>query len=1059
MSDASSPQSSPKPSSLVGFIESAGFTASPDVVRLQEYAATVQQHRHDIGASPHAETTRSTALWSVMHLYPDLGASLEDAGIDKAKLAADLALTTDKFTTRATTTRCHDDFANALETYFDQRTAAGPVDVAEVVLAILISSQDPTTGVISERLGNVDTAIALMRRRAGITPPAPAFNPDEFSGSVRELRRQFADFPTVTPGRIAAALQVGEAHADYAGGLFVQASFPTTGTEAPFDEWARRVRGRYDMDLVTTGPQVIDGRMFLLALADLDDAFAAQLAKNGVRDALASEVSVPTLPQPAPGDLEGGVSSEYVDPTKGIHLKDDRMGVAPYVSMLATVICDKYTKMPMSVGVFGEWGSGKSYFMGLLRGRIDVVRKSDSDKYLRDIRQISFNAWHYADSNLWASLGDEIFRQLLQEPDPDKVRQEKLREELGDLVVQRRELEASAQQAETEVGRLRTQIAEASADRDVKATDLLAAMNANPKVKEELEKVWRRLGIRDPVERARVLAAEVRGTATEAAVIRRSLADRRGAVIAVLAVLALVAVAGVALWPDTPLESLIRAVTAAASGLLATVVAVVTAAHQGLKRLREQMDKIRADAAKKAEERSEQELSAPLQALRDAEASRELAQAQLATVVTRVGELGRELAELAPGQRLYSFLADRVAAGDYARNLGLISTIRKDFEKLIDLMDKWRARHDKNEKAPAPIERIVLYIDDLDRCSPRQVVDVLQAVHLLLALELFVVVVGVDPRWLVRSLQQQYPKLLDAPRDDAETGDGWDASPEDYLEKIFGIPFILPGMTGHLERVLKGIFEDQRRAAETDDESSGQARDDESEPTQVDPQVQPSPGPAESRAGVELDSEVNRQDRQDGNDDEGSEDGDDGDTGQGGGAKAPAARPLTDAEVTMLAALEPLVRSPREAKRLANVYRMIRANKDLSDASRFMGATGRPGEYEAVVVLLGLLSAHARLLGAVLDSPAESKRPGGLMSRARTDTWSAFVAGMKPRQKGEVWSNDIVATMTPADRAAWQALWSGLQPVTAQVTLRDLTALQAWAPSIRRFSFVLSSGG
>jgi hypothetical protein len=39
----------------------------------------------------------------------------------------------------------------------------------------------------------------------------------------------------------------------------------------------------------------------------------------------------------------------------------------------------------------------------------------------------------------------------------------------------------------------------------------------------------------------------------------------------------------------------------------------------------------------------------------------------------------------------------------------------------------------------------VLYIDDLDRCPPRRVVEVLTAMQLLLALPLFVVVVAVDP--------------------------------------------------------------------------------------------------------------------------------------------------------------------------------------------------------------------------------------------------------------------------------------------------------------------------
>ena len=52
----------------------------------------------------------------------------------------------------------------------------------------------------------------------------------------------------------------------------------------------------------------------------------------------------------------------------------------------------------------------------------------------------------------------------------------------------------------------------------------------------------------------------------------------------------------------------------------------------------------------------------------------------------------------------------------------------------------------------------MLYIDDLERCEPDQVVQVLQAVHLLLAMELFVVVVGVDPRWLLRSLQETLPR-------------------------------------------------------------------------------------------------------------------------------------------------------------------------------------------------------------------------------------------------------------------------------------------------------------
>jgi hypothetical protein len=122
-----------------------------------------------------------------------------------------------------------------------------------------------------------------------------------------------------------------------------------------------------------------------------------------------------------------------------------------------------------------------------------------------------------------------------------------------------------------------------------------------------------------------------------------------------------------------------------------------------------------------------------------------------------------------------------------------MSRLRKDFEQLTLLIG---ARPDgPAEGAPTPlreaartlanaehdIERIVLYIDDLDRCSPDQVVKVLQAIHLLLAFRLFVVVLGVDSRWLEDSFKSHYDTLLE--------------KPADYLEKIIQVPFLLRPMT------------------------------------------------------------------------------------------------------------------------------------------------------------------------------------------------------------------------------------------------------------------------
>jgi hypothetical protein len=47
------------------------------------------------------------------------------------------------------------------------------------------------------------------------------------------------------------------------------------------------------------------------------------------------------------------------------------------------------------------------------------------------------------------------------------------------------------------------------------------------------------------------------------------------------------------------------------------------------------------------------------------------------------------------------------------------------------------------------------------------VIEVLEAVHLMLALELFVVVVAVDARWLIRSLEYHYRELFSTGTDKA----------------------------------------------------------------------------------------------------------------------------------------------------------------------------------------------------------------------------------------------------------------------------------------------------
>ncbi|MEK7323636.1 MAG: P-loop NTPase fold protein, partial [Chloroflexota bacterium] len=81
--------------------------------------------------------------------------------------------------------------------------------------------------------------------------------------------------------------------------------------------------------------------------------------------------------------------------------------------------------------------------------------------------------------------------------------------------------------------------------------------------------------------------------------------------------------------------------------------------------------------------------------------------------------------------------------------------------------------------------RVVIFIDDLDRCPPAKAVEVLEAIILLLADENkmpFVVVLGIDARVIVKAVEERYGKVL------VEAG----ISGYEYLDKIVQIPFRIP---------------------------------------------------------------------------------------------------------------------------------------------------------------------------------------------------------------------------------------------------------------------------
>jgi hypothetical protein len=84
-------------------------------------------------------------------------------------------------------------------------------------------------------------------------------------------------------------------------------------------------------------------------------------------------------------------------------------------------------------------------------------------------------------------------------------------------------------------------------------------------------------------------------------------------------------------------------------------------------------------------------------------------------------------------------------------------------------------------------QRIVVFIDDLDRCLPTSALEILESMKLFFDLEGFVFVVGLDREVVQRAVELKYRPL--------EAAAGAVDSPvrgSEYIKKIFQVPFSLP---------------------------------------------------------------------------------------------------------------------------------------------------------------------------------------------------------------------------------------------------------------------------
>src|SRR6185503_19118297 len=517
---------------------------------------------------------------------------------------------------------------------------------------------------------------------------------------------------------------------------------------------------------------------------------------------------------------------------------------------------------PLAIGLFGPWGSGKTTFLKRLRRAVqrhaDHVREPGAagGRDVANIVHVEFNAWHFAEGALISSLVDATIRQISAyvKAAPALGPRGWLDEKLKALESRRRQVDASndlqaaataavsVSQAElvareheaaeraSSLTRAVSDVWDATtaafADRpEVKDSGVLAAVGG---AVQDLGELQRR------VERLRARPARMLG----------DLGWIRSAFFAVL-VLVVPPLAMIVARRAAKLND-VQAMLSALSALLVVVGFCARAASRAVSNV----DQVLARVIAEYERRIKQDPQVV-----EAQAALRVAQEHAQTAAAALQATREDLA-------------------------------RADLEALSHILRDQRVDAGEANAGLRPVDRVILYVDDLDRCKPEDVVRVLQLVHMLLAFELFVVVVAVDARWVEQALRQSYPWLSRAaapvmsPSSDAGPAARPSVepfaplTPEDYLDKIFQIAFWLEPMTaGRAASYLTSL-------------------------------VRPSP-PVAAAAPAGFAASV---------------------------ASAPATRvDISSVELDYMRALAAYVgSSPRRVKRLVNAYRLIKAR--LSDA-------------------------------------------------------------------------------------------------------------------------------
>ncbi|MCY6483854.1 P-loop NTPase fold protein [Clostridium aestuarii] len=429
------------------------------------------------------------------------------------------------------------------------------------------------------------------------------------------------------------------------------------------------------------------------------------------------------------------------------HCKDDYLNISKDIEAFVNLIVHEDLRLPLTIGIFGGWGAGKTFFADSL---VKMIKSNLNDKCVI----VPFNAWNYYDSNIVVNLVYKIFDTI-----NNKIREIKHDDNNNEFLKELNHYKEFLKEDKfNNIKELNHKISILEENLKNNKKKLIEhIINNISSVVGEIDEFKSLLNQANDInDNIRELEQEFKKVVSLISVIKENYKS-----------VIWIAILGTVISVSLPLLKY--------SKIHSGISEILTFILVGVKLTVKYISRI---TNNKLLKKVLSEVGPNIQRINDRESC-------LTILKSKRNKRECEFNQLNDDNITISFLRDyimkKLATNGYRDNMGFINTVKEDIDNLNSIINT-KVINDKELN----LNKIILVVDDLDRCPEEKVVQVLQAIQLLLSTDMFIVILAVDSKWIDNCITSIYDKMINNKKNNNENKNFFAIN---YLEKIIHIPF------------------------------------------------------------------------------------------------------------------------------------------------------------------------------------------------------------------------------------------------------------------------------